>query len=235
MNSLSSSAYIIFKWRVIALFSRSIGAGLVVFIGSWWVLRPYISWVFPWKWAKINFQLASISSAGNFTDQFQAFIEKSLLTRYTGFEQLGLYTHSQQYNTAFETVMKSITRSVWPVTLQESVDPESEFEKTGKVWTVVHVGFSAIGLFFASLGGYFIGILTHHKFTQAYVFAALWVVMILFNTSGRAQLGGLYSSGRVKFVAVLTSVTMVISILFLFLLIPRYGTIGAMISVIGQQ
>lgn len=218
-----------------SLFIGSCAGALVGCIGAMVVAKPYFRLAVSSIWMKRIFKIGSLSSLGNFAESLQTALERSLLSVHAGMGQLGLYNHSQQYRTMLMALVKAVSRSIWPVTLEESRMGAARFEKTILAWSAIHLALISIGLGFVTLGRYVLEWLSHGKFTEAYSLVVLWVVYLAFKHLGRAELGHLVAMGHGRFLSLLSLVSCGIGIASLFILIPRLGVIGCFLAVYLQD
>lgn len=225
----------VFKLGLLSLFIAGALGALVPFAAGLWVLRPFLGFAGAGRWLGSIFRIGPVASMGNLAESLQTFSERSILSSHVGLAQLGVYNNSQQFRQLVFTGVKAVTRSIWPMTLRESREPASGFAKTGKAWSMVHMGLTMAGVFFATLGRDVIGFLTHGKFTAAAPLVTLWMIFLLIKHSGRAELGYLTAHGHSGFVATLTLVTVCCSIPCLYLLVPRFGMSGAFASMLLQD
>ncbi|MDB5103982.1 MAG: hypothetical protein JWP91_1671 [Fibrobacteres bacterium] len=220
---------------LLSLFASALAGSLVNGIGGLIVLKPYLRISISRRWMKEIFRVGPVSSAGNFAETMQIAAERSLLSVHVGLGVLGLYNFSQQFRQMVFIGVKAVTRSIWPVTLAEGKDPESGFQRTANVWSLVHVGIAMAGVLFALLGEEITTYLTHGKFTAAYPYISLWMIYLLVKHTGRAELGFLTVTKQSGFLATLMFGAVGVSVLLLFLLIPRFGMVGAFSALFAQD
>ena len=66
---------------------------------------------------------------------------------------------------------------------------------TRLAWPPAHLALALGGVFMATLGRDAIALLTHNKFTPAYVFAALWTVLVLLENAAKPAVAIVYAQG----------------------------------------
>ncbi len=224
----------IFDLGVLALFVATAVGQAVLFVGAIAVLAPYLRPVISIRWIKETLRLGSVTSAGNFVEQAQRSLESIVLGSFSGLASLGLYSHSLRYKEIAMMVTRAFGNSIWPETLEEARDPESEFLKSKLGWWSIQILVILFGLFFATLGKQIIAVLTHDKFTEAYVLVALSVVVVLIQTAGRPSLAVLYTSKQATFLTILKFAMMAVSLPILFFTVPRMGALGVILSLAVQ-
>lgn len=225
----------LFKLELLSLFVAATAGSLITLFGGSVVLKPYLGFSVSKQWIREILKLGPIVSLGNILDNLQIFLERYVLSLFVGLNQLGLYSHSQQYKTLIAMGVKAAARSIWPVTLSEARKENGDFYYTKKVWTVVNVGVIAVGLLFATLGKEIIALLTHDKFTQAYSLVALWTVYILVQNTGKPQAGILFAFNQGKVWSKMLIGAISISILIIIPLVKVFGLIGALVAMLCQQ
>jgi O-antigen/teichoic acid export membrane protein len=195
-------------------------------------LRPYLAPRFDDRWRR-ELAVGAFAPA-QLAESAQPVVERVLLSRYAGFLDLGLYTHSQRYRQIALQATNAVSRGVWPVTLAEARDSRSTFPTTRGTWNAIHVGVTACGIALTALGDHFIALLTNDKFTPAYVYLAPWFVLLLLQLSAKPEVGTLFAHARGRTLAALTLVASISGIAAAAVLIPFFGVTGALVAVILQ-
>jgi O-antigen/teichoic acid export membrane protein len=233
-QSIFSSIAIVMSLYILDLGRLSLFVGLLAgsvfqFFGALLVLRPYVTWSIDFKWGRQILGVGIPAAAATVLENVQTIIERYVLTAYAGFSQLGLYYHSQQYRGVVSVPVKAIARSVWPCTLVESKEPSRRFMDTKHAWDVAYVGVTFMGLLFATVGKPLIAWWTHDKFSDAYWIAAVWMVFVLIQNSGKPQTGILYAYGD----AVHYSKISVLSCLITIVVLVAAGAVCGLAGVVG--
>lgn len=223
------------QWGVLSLFAGAVAGASLQFVGAVLALRLYLSFRVDVQWVRQIMRVGMPATTANLIENLQGFFERYLLTAYSGFAQLGLYYHSQQYRNVVSAPVKAIARSVWPITLVESKERHTEFLNTKRAWNVTYVGITVVGVLFATLGKPLIAWWTHDKFSEAYWMAAAWMVFILIQNSGKAQTGILYANDEAPYYMKSYVMSSIAAIIMLFLLVALIGTVGVILAVIAQQ
>lgn len=220
----------VFDLGLMSLFVGACAGAAAAFAGSMIVLREYLEPCIDARWVKELWKVAPRSTVANALSTLRTLIERTLLSAHVGVAQLGIYTHAQQYRNMVGMGAKAVSRGVWPVTLSDARDECSAFEITGRAWNVVHFGITAAGIAFATIGRDAIALLTHDKFTEAYVLVAAWMAYLLIQNSGRPHTGVLYALGLGRKYAGIVAVSSIAAIGLLFLLVPILGIEGAILA-----
>ncbi len=168
------------------------------------------------------------------TDSANALLERGLVSHFSGFVVLGLYTHSQGYGAYVFQAAKAVSRGVWPVTLQEAADRQSTFPRTGRTWRVVHLGVVAVGIPMTLLGDRLISLLTNGKFTGAHVYLAGWFSLILLQNAAKPEGGVVFALGNARIAAMLNVGANLARLLALCVLVPIAGAKGALVAALAQ-
>lgn len=225
----------VFGWGMLSLFAASLAGALVTFGGALIVLRPYLGAAFDAKSLRTLWLPGLTTVAGNLLETVQMNIERVLLSLHLGMSQLGLYTHAQRYKELVGMPVSIFGRAVLPTALAESRDLSSPFTMTRKAWNSAYLLITVAGVTFATMGKHVIGLLTHGKFTQAYPYAVCWMVFLLFQFSGRPQVGTLIAHGHMTFYSKSVVIATCCSMVALFVLIPAFGGMGAIAAYAIQQ
>lgn len=227
---------------LIALFAFDLGTVSLfagVFVGAaagcvygLWYLRDYVA---PCYDARIRRELAQSTFAlAQILETVQSLAERVLLSRYVGYATLGLFVHSRRYRDFANLATTSVTRGVWPVTLDEAKDLDGSFPATTRTWRMVHVWLTAGALAATALGDRFISLLTHGKFTPAWTYLAPWFVLLLIQLSAKPEVGAMYAFGRTRTMGRIGVVSNVVGIAVTLALIPWLGAGGALVALVLQ-
>lgn len=225
----------VFHQKGFALFIGPLAGSAVIFIGALYVFMPYLEFSLNRVWLKRLWKLGFVGVASHFAETIQTLIERSVLSVHVGLDRLGIYNHSQQYKSLAMMVMKASARTVWPITLSESREIDGAFPQTKKVWDTVYIFITFLGIFLASLGQYVIALLTHDKFTEAYIFAVLWMVLLLFQHIGKPHTGFLYVTHQGVINSTIMIFATLLGIATIFLFVPFFGLFGAVGAVFVQM
>jgi O-antigen/teichoic acid export membrane protein len=222
----------VFGLKQLSLFVGQLTGALVSATAGFLVIAGYVRLRYDDRWRKQathgSFLLQQVA------DSAQVLIERVLLSRFAGFRDLGLYTHSTRYKDAAFQATKAASRGIWPVALDEARDTEASFPLTGRTWRAIHVGVTALGIALSLLGSYVISALTNGKFTHAYVYLAAWFVLLLLQSSAKPEVATLYALGSGRAVAYTGLAGSLASIAAGAALIPIIGVPGALAALILQ-
>jgi O-antigen/teichoic acid export membrane protein len=155
-------------------------------------------------------------------------VERTLLTQFGGFAQLGLYTHAQRYRSVVFDGAKAVARGVWPTTLTEAREQNGSFAVTRRVWTSIHVGVAVVAVWATSFGDAFISLLTNDRFTGAWLYLGPWFALLLLQLTAKPETGVVfaYASGRAT--ARLGLIANLGGLVAAAALIPFFGAYGAL-------
>jgi O-antigen/teichoic acid export membrane protein len=239
-QSLSSSMAIVVSLYVLNLGALSLFVGLLAgsicqFAGALATLHPYMDWAIELKWGSQIVSVGIPAATATMLENVQIFFERFLLAAHSGAAQLGLYYHSQQYRSIISLPIKAIARSVWPRTLLEAKHPYRRFADTKKAWDVAYVGITFAGVILATIGKPLIAWWTYDKFGDAYWIAAVWMVFILIQNSGKPQTGVLYAFGDAAYFSRISALSSMLTIGVIVVAATVYGLVGVVFAVILQQ
>ncbi len=220
--------------RQLALFIGATTGAIFTVFGTLWILRPYLGGVIKFRWLREIATVGAASFVSTMAERIQTVAERSFISRYVGIDQLGIYSHSQQYRTLVMAGSNSVGYSVWPISLQEAREEFGRFPRTIQAWRMTGAAIAIIGVVFATLGEYLIGLLTHGKFASAYTFASVWMAYLLIQSTGRIQTARFYVSRAGVSNQNAISVSIVLSIAMLAVLTPTFGIYGVLVGVFSQ-
>lgn len=129
----------------------------------------------------------------------------------------------------------AVANSVWPITLAYARSGDRDFLRTRIGWNATHLMLAAIGVGMATLGAHLISLLTHDKFTEAYVLATLWIVYLIVQNTGKPQTAIFYAFGAGATYARIQAFAMLCGTGFLVFLVPAIGMYGAFCAALAQQ
>ncbi len=220
--------------KQLALFVGGTAGAAFTVLGTLWILKPYLRGRLNAKWLSEIAGVGIASLLSTMAEKIQTVVERAVVSKYVGIDQLGIYSHSQQYRTLVSAGAKSVSYSVWPISLDEARDEAGTFPRTTKAWELTALFVTIAGVLFSTLGEHVIGVLTHGKFSSAYILAALWMAYILIQNTGRVQLAYLYVRrlGTVNQHAITFSIAL--SVALLFFLAPEFGLNGILLAVFAQ-
>ena len=220
----------------LSLFVAGLASSMVALLGAWFAMRGYLSARAGIRDGLRYLHGVPILTVASLLEVVQVAVERNVMAVHLGMAQVGIYSHSQQYRNLLATGVKAIARSVWPTSLDEArTESGLLFRKTHLVWNVTYLAIVLFGLCFAIFGDKVISLLTHDKFTDAYILVAVWAAYLLVQNSGKAQTAMLYAHGRGKAIARISSLSTLFGIAVAIFAIPVFGLFGAASAVILQQ
>ena len=226
----------LFKLGMLSLFVAGLASSMVALLGAWVAMRRYLTARAGIRDGLRFLHGVPILTVASLLEVVQVAVERNVMAVYLGMAQVGIYSHSQQYRNLLATGVKAVARTVWPTSLDEArVESGLLFRKTHLVWNVTYLAIVLFGLCFAIFGDKVISLLTHDKFTDAYVLVAVWAAYLLVQNSGKAQTAMLYAHGRGKAIARISSMSTLLGIVVAIAGIPVFGVFGAAGAVILQQ
>lgn len=224
----------LFSLGVEALFVGALVGATFTAAGSLWVMRSYLGFSIDASWVRSTRVVGGLSVLSLLAEKTQELVERSVVSFSIGLEQMGIYAHSQQYRNIVGMGVKSAAYSLWPVSLEEARRSEMMFQRTKASWDMVALGVTSAGIAFSIFGEFLIGMLTHGKFSSAYVLAALWMIFILLQNTGKSQIAFLYAHGHGAGNQNAITFSAVLAMLLLFFLAPIFGVAGVVASVFFQ-
>jgi O-antigen/teichoic acid export membrane protein len=200
-------------------------------VGSLLALRGLIRVAFSRVWIVECMHVGGLSLIGALVERGQVMVERYAFARYVGLTPLGIYSHSQQYFEIAKAGVKAVTNATWPVALEEARAADKSFPQLGLYWPPTHLALALAGIAMATVGRDAIALLTHGKFTEAYVFAALWIILVLLANAARPAVAIVYAHGY----GVANQWTLIVGgFLTAGLMIPMIKHLGALGAVLAN-
>ena len=239
MESLGSVAatliaLYIFDLGAEALFIGTLVGAMSNAAASLTSLRNFLGFRFSRYWMSECLHVGWLSALTSLVDRSKTTLESYALARFAGVATLGIYFHSQIYmNVTRYGLVNAISSATWPMALHEARMPEPErtFPNLGRIWPAAQVGLALAALAMATLGGDFIGLLTHGKFNAAHIFAALWIVVIMFENASMPAVALMYAHDHG---VANQRVVLLGGVLSLVLMIPLIAWLGAYGAILAQ-
>ena len=220
---------------VMALFVSALSAAAVSCIGAAWVLKPHLAAVFSLRWMRTIIGVGSAESMANVTLALQTNVERGFIASSLGVGALGLYVHAQTYRTLAAQALKAAARPIWPITLDEARDGDSDFRRTRTVWDATYLAITALGITSAFFGRAAIGWLTHGRFTDAADIVTFFLIFLLVQNAGKPQTAIIFRGGAAKQFYWIQIAANLVWLVLVIALIRWAGLIGGVLALIGQQ
>lgn len=239
-QSLLSAGVLLFclfilDFGAMSLFVAGIVGNSSLGLGGLVSLRGYLETPSFQQKDLLVFKGALAMTGANFMEVAYQPVERNLLAVSTGLTSVGLYTHAQQYRTVVAVAVKALSRSIWPVTLEEAREEGLHFAKTERYWALAHACLALVGLIFAVVGDELIGLLSHGKFVGAGAYAALGIAFLLVQNSGKPHTGFMFAHGEVGPYSRLSILATIAGLGCAVFTIPMLGVWGALLSFFLQQ
>ncbi len=228
-------ALLIFDLGRSTLFMGSFVGGIVSFIGTIAVLKPYIGFRVEPKWVHDLVTLGSVNTISILLENVSSFVERIVLGKNLGLSELGIYRHAQQYQTLLQAALKAFLRSLWPLTLQEAREVPRLFRNTRRALLLIHFGLTAGGILSLFLGEICINFITHHRFGASANYLTAFVALLLIRNIGRPQEAVFYAYAKGVQTSFILIGSLVAGMAFIVLFVPIWGSFGAIFSLILQQ
>ena len=226
-------ALYVFDLGVESLFVGTLVGALSNAAASLTSLRNFLRFRFSRYWMSECFHVGWLSALTSLIDRGKTTLESYALARFTGVATLGIYFHSQLYmNVTRYGLVNAVNSATWPTALHEArAGRSARFPNLGRIWPAAQVGLALAALAMATLGGDFIGLLTHGKFNAAHVFAALWIVVIMFESASMPAVALMYAHDHG---VANQRVVLLGGVLSLVLMIPLIAWLGAYGAILAQ-
>jgi O-antigen/teichoic acid export membrane protein len=221
-------------WDGTSLFAGNVVSTAVTAIGAFWLLRSDLSLRISRSLTRDYFRHLVVTLPAQLVERFRSAAERVLLARYTGLEMVGIFVHSQQYATLGRFGLKALSQAIWSTSLVEAKEPSRRFTKTGQGWTLAHFATALGGIAVTAFSQDFIALLTHGKFTNAYVFASVWIILILLENTGKPMTAILFANKRAAINQNLLLSSALAGLAVLFVATPLWGGWGLVAGTFAQ-
>ena len=221
------AALFLFELKGMALFVGHAAGGLVALVGSLAMLSRFFKAGIDRGMLKDALYLGGWSTFSLLAQQARQTIERSLLSRYVGLYDLGLYIHAQQYQSLAMLGTQPIQSAVTPVLLDEAKEHGGPFTRTARISNVLFLAITISGVAAALFGRPIIGLLTNGKFNASAPYAALLIGVVLIQLSGRPQFAHLLSNGRGRYLSLCNVLAASGAVVTLLALVSHIGLFAA--------
>lgn len=208
-----------------SLFYGTIASLVVSFLGAIWFLSGWMILSINQKFLIQHAKVCGRSLPSSILEKVRNPFQSLLFAKYVGTQFVGVFNHSQQYMNMTRMMVKSFANALWRPALIEAREG-GDFDFVLRCWQCVYFFLTMSGVFFATVGRDVVGMLTNYKMVEAHWLAAFWMVVLLVEHTGRAELAIIYDRGLVAASEVMLLISFAVSLLFLVVLVPIWGMIG---------
>ncbi len=171
----------VLKLGVEALFLGALVSGVASMVFEVLYVRRYVSAKLSGRWLREIVRMGLPATPGGLAELVAGIAEKVLIQRWAGLSALGLYSHSQQYQSIFKMLTAALNNVLTPASLRTYSGHESA-DAQERILTYWYGILGATGVCVAMLSDNVIGFLTHGKFTAAASLVQIWY-LIVFSVS----------------------------------------------------
>jgi O-antigen/teichoic acid export membrane protein len=186
-------------------------------------------------WLPIALRGSAASVTASLSETGKLAIERVYLGAMVGIAPLGLLAHAQYYKNASMVGLNAFSRGILPTALDEARMDKPYFPITLKLWVLVQAFVVTVSLAFTFLGREVIGMLTHGKFTSAANYTVGLLLVLLLQTAAKPHTILLVARGQGNVNANLYTISIIISLGWLFVSVPLFGIWGAISSFMFQN
>lgn len=219
--------------KTVSLALAYLGASLGGFLFSAFYIRKYLVLKIRMKWLKEIVRFNILTTPMRVFEIISNSIGKFLIERWTGLAQLGIYSHSLDYQKAFLLPHRAFQKTYAPEALEAiSKNKKSEIriaKEALRKWFGLLV---LAGVFVSLFSREVVSVLTHGKFIAAAPLVSLWFILILIYTFGISYNQFLMAHKKNKFLFSSEIVAGVIFWAVIVVFIHLFGAIGATVSVL---
>lgn len=225
--ALLGSLYIL-DLGALSLFAGLAAGRLIQFLGGAAALRADLGAHFSIHWMRELRRLGPAAVTSNMMETARTILERTVLTAHLGLGQLGLYAHAQQYSSYTTQAVNPISRSLYPVSLEEARTFGGDFPVTQRVWGVAQLAVIGVALTLTLVGQEFIDLISNGKFTAAWGMAVGWQMIMMVQVTGKPQTMTLLAHNRGNEVGWSVTASIVLAVATLVLAVPWFGVAGAL-------
>lgn len=186
------------------------------------------NWRFRWSLAKrlLRDSWPLILSSVSIT--IQAYIDQIMLGDMIGEGELGQYSSAMKLITVLGFIPMIIQSSVAPeITKAKQMDEDLYFYKLKRVYQIMFIVFLGIGVPLFFLSDYIVLFLYGEEYRTAGYLLALLAIRLFFSNFGVAKSLFITNDNLFKYAFITSLAGSVLNILFNYLLIPHYASVGA--------
>ncbi|MBX2829863.1 MAG: oligosaccharide flippase family protein [Rhodospirillales bacterium] len=212
-----------------ALFYGALTSAVTSFVGAIFFLRRWICYELDKHFMKAHLLVCLRSLPSSIVEKVRNPFQNLLFAKYVGTSFVGVFNHSQQYMNMTRMMVKAVTNALWKPALVEARDG-GDFHFVLSCWSCMYFFLTILGVFFATVGRDVIGVLTNYKMVDAHWLAAVWMVVLLVENTGRAEVATIYDRGLVSASEIMLLISFGISLFLMAILIPSIGVAGSVIA-----
>lgn len=216
-----------------ALFAGLGAAGVVSFIGSWLVTRPYLRTRFDHHLALEAVRMGGWLVLANFAEAIERIVERWALAFFVNVRSTGLLTHAQIYPSMLMLGIRPALQTVWPTLRDEAMHAKPSFPKGKYLVHLMGLAFCVVSLVLALVGTEMIDLLTNNRFVDAAPIAAILVSVTGLRIAGRPQHAVVVANGHAGTAALVNGLSALVGAFLALILVPLWGLNGAVAAQAG--
>ncbi len=137
----------------------------------------FVDFSFERKWLREIVRTGLLSAPGGLAEVVSNMVDKMAIQRWAGFDTLGLYSHSQNYQAIFKMLTSAFGRTLTTDGLKiysQGLDPAPLERKLSSWYGILAVMGVGVALFSNDI----IALLTHDKFTGSAPLVLIWYLLV---------------------------------------------------------
>ena len=227
----------IFNLGVETLFIAILVTNFLSFIIEIFFIKDYISLKFSMHWFKEISKSFGRSIPGGLAETFLFLSERVLIQKHVGLFGLGIYSHSQLYQSVLKSLNGAITNTISSDTfnLYSKKNNKGSIKNSIKIINILEIWLYAllvIGFGFIFFGDDLISFITHDKFTEAAIFLPMWILSAISISYGMLFSQFLVAQKKTKFLMISQFLPSLLGIISMIFFIKSFGLIAAPIIII---
>lgn len=220
-----------FEMGIETLFYALIVTNVTSLIFEFVYVYQFLDFTISKKWMKEIFRVAMHSAPNSLAEMISTMSERIIIQTFVGLAALGIYSHSQQYQSIFKIANGAMSNTMTPTALQVYSKGlnHTPIIKAFESWYGV---LACLGVFLALFTDNIINLLTHGKFVDAIPLVLIWY-LLSYTVSHGIPYAQFLMAQKKSYVLMYTQFIPTIFGLVLLIIAVHYsGIIAAAISVV---
>ena len=233
MLSLSVIFFYFFESNINAIIVGQLFAISFLLVPSYICLLDQFKIGFSLKYLKISLSYSYPLLPRSIIGQIYNSFDKVMLTNYSGFSGVGLYSLSNKYSEVMKLIMASFDK-VWHPYFLDNATSGTNGNKQKIINKFEELSFIIIfiGLIIIFFGHEVINILVRDEFRKAAIYIPIYMYYYIFSIIGMMGYMQITYAKKMKYLFFGAFGAIITNILFNLILIPFYGVMGACIATV---
>jgi O-antigen/teichoic acid export membrane protein len=186
------------------------------------------------KWFYLIKRIGVFSTISGLCESARLVLENAIISTHFGNLTLGIYTHARSYQAILLQATNAVASVSWPISLEEARRGDSKFLNTTRIWDIVYLLLTYVGVLSVFFGEIFIVILTNEKFRDAGTWLPFLVVYVLIQNFSKPATAILFNEKKANIYSNVRTLILFFAMLLLIFLVPLYGVKSVIFIAIGE-